>query len=158
MIDTSEQLSPTGTMEKRTNQPRVFQSSLPVIMEKVSANRVPRVQHRFGWYLTREDIDYLQRNTNYSAKDIKIWFRYISYSENSWMIDLFDCRNFKKECPNGILDKGKVQKIYKQKLLPHSDSKFLVDQLFRIIDDDNNGGIDFKVSQPPRPDPVESMR
>ena len=73
------------------------------------------------------------------------------------MIDLCDCRNFKKECPNGILDKGKVQKIYKQKLLPHSDSKFLVDQLFRIIDDDNNGGIDFKVSQAPRPDPVESM-
>ena len=79
---------------------------------------------------------------------------YISYIENSWMIDLFDYRNFKKECPNGILDKGKVQKIYKQKLLPHSDSKFLVDQLFRIIDDDNNGGIDFKVSQAPRPDPV----
>ena len=133
-------------MERKTNQPRVFQSSLPVIMEKVSANRVPRVQHRFGWYLSREDIDYLQRNTNYSAKDIKIWFRYISYSENSWMIDLFDCRNFKKECPSGILDKGKVHKIYEQKLLPHSDSKFLVDQLFRIIDDDNNGGIDFKVS------------
>ena len=48
------------------------------------------------------------------------------------------------------MDKGKVHKIYKQKLLPHSDSKFLVDQLFRIIDDDNNGGIDFKVSQRPR--------
>ena len=65
------------------------------------------------------------------------------------MILLIDFRNFKKECPNGILDKGKVHKIYKQKLLPNSDSKFLVDQLFRIIDDDNNGGIDFKVSQRP---------
>ena len=54
-------------------------------------------------------------------------------------------RNFKKECPNGILDKGKVSKIYEQKLVPNEDSKFLVDQLFRIIDDDNNGGIDFKV-------------
>ena len=54
-------------------------------------------------------------------------------------------RNFKKECPNGILDKGKVMKIYEQKLIPNEDSKFLVDQLFRIIDDDNNGGIDFKV-------------
>ena len=60
------------------------------------------------------------------------------------MADFFG-RNFKKECPSGILDKGKVHKIYEQKLLPHSDSKFLVDQLFRIIDDDNNGGIDFKV-------------
>ena len=63
------------------------------------------------------------------------------------MFVLISSRNFKKECPSGILDKGKVHKIYKQKLLPHSDSKFLVDQLFRIIDDDNNGGIDFRVSQ-----------
>ena len=37
--------------------------------------------------------------------------------------------------------------IYENKLKLSKDSKFLVDQLFRIIDDDNNGGIDFRVSQ-----------
>ena len=56
-------------------------------------------------------------------------------------------RNFKKDCPNGILDKKKVNEIYTKKINPNKDSTFLVDQLFRIIDDDNNGGIDFKVEQ-----------
>ena len=55
-------------------------------------------------------------------------------------------KNFKKDCPNGILDKKKVCEIYEQKISPNRDSKFIVDQLFRIIDDDNNGGIDFKVA------------
>ena len=56
-------------------------------------------------------------------------------------------RNFKKDCPNGILDKKKVNEIYTENINPNRDSTFLVDQLFRIIDDDNNGGIDFKVEQ-----------
>ena len=56
-------------------------------------------------------------------------------------------RNFKKDCPNGILDKKKVNEIYTENINPNRDSTFLVDQLFRIIDDDNNGGIDFKVKQ-----------
>ena len=54
-------------------------------------------------------------------------------------------RKFKKDCPNGILEKKKVCEIYETKLKLSKDSKFLVDQLFRIIDDDNNGGIDFRV-------------
>ena len=44
------------------------------------------------------------------------------------------------------MEKKKVSEIYEQKISPNRDSKFLVDQLFRIIDDDNNGGIDFKVT------------
>ena len=43
------------------------------------------------------------------------------------------------------MDKKKVTELYEKKINPDRDSKFLVDQLFRIIDDDNNGGIDFKV-------------
>ena len=54
--------------------------TLPVIMEKVTAptHRGQRIPSRFGtsYFLSREDVDYLKRNTNYSAKDIKIWFRY----------------------------------------------------------------------------------
>merc|ERR1712062_674799 len=120
-------------MERRRKNSRIFGSKSPLslIIEKVtvSPQRVQKIPSRFGtsYYLSREDVEFLRKNTNYSAKDIKIWFR-----------------NFKKECPNGILDKGKVSKIYEQKLVPNEDSKFLVDQLFRIIDDDNNGGIDFK--------------
>ena len=65
----------------------------------------------------------------------------------SWLLRSheFDERNFKKDCPSGILEKEKVSEIYEEKIVPNKDCKFLVDQLFRIIDDDNNGGIDFKV-------------
>ena len=86
----------------------------------------------------------IQLRTSKSGSGI---FDFIQQRKHNVMFVLISSRNFKKECPSGILDKGKVHKIYKQKLLPHSDSKFLVDQLFRIIDDDNNGGIDFRVSQ-----------
>ena len=82
-----------------------------------------------GQSLSVEDTDFLKKNTKYSEEDIKLWFK-----------------NFKKDCPNGILDKKKVCEIYEQKISPNRDSKFIVDQLFRIIDDDNNGGIDFKVA------------
>ena len=82
-----------------------------------------------GQSLSVEDADFLKKNTKYSEEDIKLWFK-----------------NFKKDCPNGILDKKKVCEIYEQKISPNRDSKFIVDQLFRIIDDDNNGGIDFKVA------------
>ena len=84
-----------------------------------------------------------QKTLKFGSSNISFHTASITYNCKAVLID---CRNFKKECPSGILDKGKVHKIYEQKLLPHSDSKFLVDQLFRIIDDDNNGGIDFKVS------------
>ena len=41
-----------------------------------------------------------------------------------------------------------MTEIYEEKIVPNKDCKYLVDQLFRIIDDDNNGGIDFKVIKP----------
>ena len=65
--------------------------------------------------------------------------------EYEWINCKHPSRNFKKDCPSGILDKKKVTELYEKKINPDRDSKFLVDQLFRIIDDDNNGGIDFKV-------------
>ena len=96
---------------------------------KVMARRESSALKPQGQSLSVEDADFLKKNTKYSEEDIKLWFK-----------------NFKKDCPNGILDKKKVCEIYEQKISPNKDSKFIVDQLFRIIDDDNNGGIDFKVA------------
>ena len=96
---------------------------------KIMARRESSALKPQGQSLSVEDTDFLKKNTKYSEEDIKLWFK-----------------NFKKDCPNGILDKKKVCEIYEQKISPNRDSKFIVDQLFRIIDDDNNGGIDFKVA------------
>ena len=81
-----------------------------------------------GVSLSPEDSDFLRKHTKYSEEDIKVWFR-----------------SFKKDCPSGILEKKKVNEIYEEKIVPNTDCKYLVDQLFRTLDDDNNGGIDFKV-------------
>lgn len=81
-----------------------------------------------GFSLSSEDTEYLRKNTKYSDEDIRIWFR-----------------SFKRDCPNGVLEKKKVSEIYEEKIVPDQDCKYLVDQLFRMIDHDNNGGIDFKV-------------
>ena len=51
----------------------------------------------------------------------------------------------KRDCPSGILEKNKVSEIYEEKIVPNMDCKYLVEQLFRTMDDDKNGGIDFKV-------------
>ena len=108
-------------------------------MEKKSRSVAPS--------LSLEDTEYLKKNTNYSDEDIKIWFRSVIFSFNlaGKHLMIFYERNFKKDCPSGILEKKKVTEIYEENIVPNKDCKYLVDQLFRIIDDDNNGGIDFKV-------------
>ena len=103
-----------------------------------------------GPSLSLEDTEYLKKNTKYSDEDIKIWFRSVIFRFNlaaKHLMILYE-RNFKKDCPSGILEKKKVTEIYEEKIVPNKDCKYLVDQLFRIIDDDNNGGIDFKVIRP----------
>ena len=55
-------------------------------------------------------------------------------------------RGFKKDCPTGVLEKKKVLEIYNT-FIQTGNAKFLVDQIFRIFDADNNGCIDFKVCQ-----------
>ena len=52
-------------------------------------------------------------------------------------------QNFREECPEGILDKERILKIY-QEISPSGNSRDFVDQLFRIFDKDGNGSIDFK--------------
>ena len=78
-------VSRNRNMERRRKNSRIFGSKstlspLPVIIEKVtvSPQRVQKIPSRFGtsYYLSREDVEFLRKNTNYSAKDIKIWFRW----------------------------------------------------------------------------------
>ena len=45
-----------------------------------------------------------------------------------------------------MLEKKKVHEMYSV-FLPNGNAKFFVDQIFRIFDADNNGGIDFKVTE-----------
>ena len=99
--------------------------------------------------LSADDADYLKKNTNYSEEDLKAWYKWVEFGKYDLAVleRLHIFRKFQKDCPNGILEKKKVCEIYENKLKLSKDSKFLVDQLFRIIDDDNNGGIDFRVSQ-----------
>ena len=52
-------------------------------------------------------------------------------------------QNFREECPEGILDKERILKIYQQ-ISPLGNARDFVDQLFRIFDKDGNGSIDFK--------------
>ena len=60
------------------------------------------------------------------------------------ILSLISCRGFKKDCPTGVLEKKKVLEIYNT-FQQTGNTKFLVDQIFRIFDVDNNGCIDFKV-------------
>ena len=65
------------------------------------------------------------------------------------MIDFssFLCRewhqNFREECPEGILDKQHIIKIYDE-ISPFGNSKDFVDNIFRVFDKDGDGTIDFK--------------
>ena len=51
---------------------------------------------------------------------------------------------FAKDCPNGQLIKEKVTEVY-ERIMPEGNTKFFVDQIFRIFDQDENGYIDFTV-------------
>jgi hypothetical protein len=52
-------------------------------------------------------------------------------------------QNYREDCPEGLLDKDTIIKIYDE-ILPCGNSKEFVDQIFRIFDKDGDGYIDFK--------------
>ena len=53
-------------------------------------------------------------------------------------------RGFCRDCPDGKLDKLRVKEVYDE-IYAEGDPQFFVDQIFRVLDGDNNGFIDFKV-------------
>ena len=78
--------------------------------------------------LSEADIEYIYDRTHYSVKDIKDWHR-----------------GFARDCPSGRLCRQRVTEVYDE-LFPHgSNNKWLVDTIFRIFDQDDNGYLDFKV-------------
>lgn len=83
-------------------------------------------KNKNGRSIAEDDLNYLAVNTRYNEREIIEWHR-----------------NFRKDCPNGQLDKAKILTIY-DTILPGGNSKDFVDQIFRIFDKDGNGSIDFK--------------
>ena len=77
--------------------------------------------------LSREDIEFLKRNTRYSETEIKEWF--------SGFIDV---------CPSGEIDRQSIADIY---AMPKRNADKFIDQMFKMFDQDGDGNISFRVSE-----------
>ena len=77
--------------------------------------------------LSREDIEFLKRNTRYSEKEIREWF--------SGFIDV---------CPSGEIDRQSIADIY---AMPKRNADKFIDQMFKMFDQDGDGNISFRVSE-----------
>ena len=75
--------------------------------------------------LSRDDIEFLKRNTRYSEKEIKEWF--------SGFIDV---------CPSGEIDRQSIADIY---AMPKRNADKFIDQMFKMFDQDGDGNISFRV-------------
>ena len=64
--------------------------------------------------LSKDDIDFLKRNTRYSEKEIKEWF--------SGFIDV---------CPSGEIDRQSIADIY---AMPKRNADKFIDQMFKMFD------------------------
>ena len=76
--------------------------------------------------LSRDDLDYLLENTNYSIDTIMAWYR-----------------GFKEDCPDGRLTPQAFMHVYGSSFMSANTKEFC-DYVFRNFDKDNNGYIDFK--------------
>ena len=76
--------------------------------------------------LSREDLDFLTANTNYSVETITAWYR-----------------GFREDCPDGKLTPDSFMQIYGNSFLTGNAKEFC-DHVFRTFDRDKNGFIDFK--------------
>ena len=76
--------------------------------------------------LSKDDIEFLKRNTRYSEKEIKEWF--------SGFIDV---------CPGGQIDRQSIADIY---AMPRRNADKFIDQMFKLFDMDGDGNISFRVS------------
>jgi len=76
--------------------------------------------------LTKEDLEFLSRNTHYQEDTISEWYR-----------------GFTRDCPDGRLRPADFMKIYTQ-WFPKGRTSHFCDHVFRTFDTDGNGFIDFK--------------
>ncbi|EGF83159.1 hypothetical protein BATDEDRAFT_84696 [Batrachochytrium dendrobatidis JAM81] len=75
--------------------------------------------------LSPEVLDELSKKTRFDKKELQLWHR-----------------GFLKDCPRGSLDKKDFQKIFKQ-YFPFGDSSKYAGYVFRLMDLDGNGELDF---------------
>ena len=76
-------------------------------------------------YLSDDDLEFCKRNTRYTEDEIKNWYK-----------------NFKKDCPSGILTKEKFVDVYKL-FFPRGNAENFCNHVFRTFDTDKNGEINF---------------
>jgi len=76
--------------------------------------------------LSKDDLEYLLENTNYSIETIMAWYR-----------------GFKEDCPDGRLTPKAFMHVYGSSFLSANTKEFC-DYVFRNFDKDGNGYIDFK--------------
>ena len=105
---------------------------------------------QINYYISKEDLQHLIQNTRYSEQELR-WI--LLHKSISWWLIFPPTfwisfwrewhQNFREECPEGILDKEKIMKIYDE-ISPFGNSKDFVDHIFRIFDKDGDGTIDFK--------------
>ena len=76
--------------------------------------------------LNDEDIEFLRKNTNYTEKEIRDWYK-----------------GFQVDCPDGKLSKEKFMEIYQGFFKGGNPEKFC-ENVYRTFDEDGNGWIDFK--------------
>ncbi|KAJ1971894.1 Calcium-binding protein NCS-1 [Dimargaris verticillata] len=76
--------------------------------------------------LSHDELSELHRLTYFDKRELQQWYK-----------------GFKKDFPNGTLDRNEFRKIYKQ-FFPFGDSSEFADYVFQVFDQNGNGQIDFK--------------
>jgi len=76
--------------------------------------------------LNDEDLEFLHAHTRYDSVTIELWYE-----------------SFKKDCPDGRLTPEIYIKMYKQ-FFPAGNAEQFSDHIFRTLDIDGNGYLDFK--------------
>ncbi|XP_050403647.1 neuronal calcium sensor 2 [Patella vulgata] len=76
--------------------------------------------------LSKEDLYFLETNTNFEKAEIKQWYK-----------------GFMRDCPSGTLSKEKFKEVYSQ-FFPGGDPKDFCEHVFRSFDKDHSGSIEFK--------------
>ena len=76
--------------------------------------------------LSCEDLEFLKAHTSYDEYRIKNLYK-----------------GFKQDCPKGRLTPAEFVEMYKM-FFPNGNAEQFCDHVFRIIDTDNNGFIEFK--------------
>ncbi|VDM12491.1 unnamed protein product [Wuchereria bancrofti] len=111
--------------------------------------------------LSKEDLDFLKKNTSFTEEQIKEWYKGFVIVEvamiqegedvtvTAFSLKLINSLNariyfqIKQDCPKGHLTKDQFIKVYKD-FFPSGSAEGFCEHVFRTFDTDNSGFIDFK--------------